>query len=139
MQRYVPARAFVPTALALLATVLLVSGCFSGLGGLTGQQPTPILKTQASFSPDGTKIAFISTATGEAQIYVADADGSNVKQLTTGSTNAQPMWAPDGRRILFSSNRASKNGNEFELYVMNSDGSDQRMLAITLPAAPPAK
>jgi TolB protein len=144
MHNTVSRRAVAMTAVALVATVLLVSGCFSGLGGLGGlgqQQASPILKTQASFSPDGSRIAFISTATGEAQIYVAAADGTNVKQLTTGSTNAQPMWAPDGSRLLFSSNRASKDGNEFELYVMNADGSDQRMLNITLPAAPakPAK
>ena len=122
-------------ALTVTAAVLALAGCFPGLSGLAGgQQPTPILKTQASFSPDGTKIAFISTASGEAQIFVADADGTNVKQLTTGSTNAQPMWSPDGTRILFSSNRQKAGGTEFELYVMNADGSDQRLIPIELPA-----
>ena len=135
MPTVVSKRSRVVTFVALTVTVLLVSGCFSGLGGLGAQQASPILKTQASFSPDGTRIAFISTASGEAQIYVASADGTNVKRLTTGSVNAQPMWSPDGSRILFSSNRASKDGNEFELYVMYADGSDQRMISITLPEA----
>lgn len=125
-------------ALALVTTILLLGGCFSGLSGLTGaNQQTTILKTQASFSPDGTKIAFISTASGEAQIYVANADGTNVKQLTSGAVNAQPVWSPDGTRIMFSSNRAKKDGTEYELYTMNADGSDQQMLQIFLPAAAP--
>jgi Tol biopolymer transport system component len=129
-------RSAITFAAAAAITVVLLSGCFPGLGGLAGQQqPTPILKTQASFSPDGTRISFISTATGEAQIYVASADGTNVKQLTSGSTNAQPTWSPDGRTILFSSNRTKKGSNEFELFVMNADGSDQRQLTIELPAA----
>jgi Tol biopolymer transport system component len=124
----------IAAVLTLVAVSFMLSGCFGGLPGMTGQQQT-ILKTQASFSPDGTRISFISTVTGEAQIYVANADGSDVKQLTTGSTNAQPVWSPDGTRILFSSNRAKKDGTEFELYIMNADGSDQRMLQITMPEA----
>jgi len=122
-------------AAAVLAASLALGGCFPGLGGLTSQQETPILKTQATFSPDGTRIAFISTATGEAQVYVANADGSNVKQLTSGSTNAQPVWSPDGSRIMFSSNRQKPGGNEFELFIMNADGTDQKLIPIELPAA----
>jgi Tol biopolymer transport system component len=128
-------RSAIALAAAAAITVVLLAGCFPGLGGLTGQQqPTPVLKTQASFSPDGTKIAFISTASGEAQIYVANADGTNVRQLTSGSTNAQPTWSPDGTLILFSSNRSKKASNEFELFLMNADGSGQRQLSIELPA-----
>lgn len=134
MTRIVSKRTVALIGGALAAALLLLSGCFSGLG-MGQQQPTPVLKTQASFSPDGTKIAFISTVSGEAQIYLADADGTNVKRLTTGSTNAQPTWSPDGSRLLFSSNRQSKGGNEFELFIMNADGSDQRMIAIEMPPA----
>jgi dipeptidyl aminopeptidase/acylaminoacyl peptidase len=136
MTRIVSKRTIAMTGIALAAALVLLSGCFSGLGlGGGGQQPTPVLKTQASFSPDGMKLAFISTVSGEAQIYLANADGTNVKRLTTGSTNAQPTWSPDGSRILFSSNRQSKAGNEFELFIMNADGSDQKMIAIEIPAA----
>jgi len=121
-------------AVVCLAVLLTLTGCFPGLG-MGAQQPTPILKTQASFSPDGTRIAFISTLSGKAQIYMANADGSGVRQLTTGSTNAQPAWSPDGTRILFASNRDKKDENEFELYVMNADGTDQKLISIEIPQA----
>lgn len=122
-------------ALALAATTL--TGCFPGLGGM--QQPTTVLKaSQASFSPDGTRIVFISVVNNKAQIYLADADGSNVRQLTTdASTNAQPAWSPDGSKILFNSNRGSPDGSVFELYIMNADGSDQKLLPLVIPATKP--
>jgi hypothetical protein len=54
-----------------------------------------------------------------------DADGSNVVQVTnTNAVEEHPTWSADGTRIVFSSTR---DGN-FELYVMNVDGSSQTRL-----------
>ena len=54
-----------------------------------------------------------------------NADGSNQHRLTGRSlVNRSPAWSPDGRTIAFDSNRA---GN-YEIYVMNVDGSHQRRL-----------
>jgi Tol biopolymer transport system component len=53
-------------------------------------------------SPDGRRIAFLSTRTGNLEIWVADADGNNPVQVTRlGSQQvAAPSWSPDSRRIL---------------------------------------
>jgi TolB protein len=68
-------------------------------------------------------IAFDSNRDGNYEIYVMNADGSGVRQVTTGG-GADPAWSPDGTKIAFESDR---DGN-FEIYVMNSDGSDLRRL-----------
>ena len=55
-------------------------------------------------------------------IYVIDADGKNQRRLTKNtSRNTDPSWSPDGKRIVFVSNR---DGN-YEIYVMNADGARQ--------------
>ena len=60
-------------------------------------------------------------------IYLLDPTGTEaVVRLTEGSEwNMNPVWSPDGSRIAFSSTR---DGNAFELYVMNADGSEQTRL-----------
>lgn len=77
------------------------------------------------WSPDGSKIAFVSNRDGKAEIYLMDADGNNVGRLTNNSADdSTPAWSPDGSRIAFQTNR---DGNE-EIYVMNADGSNQKRL-----------
>ncbi|MDQ0582925.1 cell wall-binding repeat-containing protein [Streptomyces rishiriensis] len=58
---------------------------------------------QPAWSPDGTKLAFVREDTdGNPQIFTANADGTDVKQLTTGPRRyAAPSWSPTGKRILF--------------------------------------
>jgi len=79
----------------------------------------------ASWSPDGSSIAFESTRDGDADIYVASADGTAVRRLTTApGVDEDPAWSPDGRFIAFDSAR----GGSFELYVMAADGGAQTRL-----------
>ncbi|MGA7409876.1 MAG: S41 family peptidase, partial [Bryobacteraceae bacterium] len=57
------------------------------------------------WSPDGTKVAFISDATGEEEIWVVAQDGlSPAEQITSGghAFRYDPKWSPDGTRIAFS-------------------------------------
>lgn len=65
---------------------------------------------QPTFSPDGKKIAYFSDETREQQLYIADADGSNSRQITTDGNRQlrRIRWSPDGKRIVLtdSENRA---------------------------------
>ena len=70
----------------------------------------PTRYTQPDWSPDGMKIACTQTKpqkNGKTKsIWVMDADGSNLVQLTQNtSNNEQPVWSPDGKRIAFVSDR----------------------------------
>lgn len=96
----------------------------------------------AWFSPDGKKIIWRASrpTTPEAvaeykdllsqgmvaptsmEVWTADADGSNAKQITSlGQANWAPNFMPDGR-VIFCSNHEYKRGFPFNMYVMNADG-----------------
>jgi len=80
----------------------------------------------ADWSPDGTKIAFMSNVgTSQWVIYVMNADCSGLKQLTNGpGEDGGPRWSPDGNKIAFTSDRSG----QAEIYLMNADGSQQTKL-----------
>ncbi len=68
-------------------------------------------------------------------IWVMNSDGSDKRRLTdNGATNWAPSWHPDGKRIIFSSNMDDWRddyktyGHNFELYLINSDGSGLQRL-----------
>jgi len=52
-------------------------------------------------SPDSTRIAFDSDRDGVRGVYVANADGQNVKRVSGDGFGAVPSWSPDGRRLAF--------------------------------------
>ena len=55
-----------------------------------------------NWSPDGNHLAFVSERSGESQLYLADAAGGNLTQLTqTSGVKSDPTWSPDGNRIAF--------------------------------------
>ncbi len=96
-----------------------------------GRDRRPITDTWATnvhprFSPDGSKIVFVSDRDMQAEIYVMDADGGNQTRLTNSPAfDLDPVWSPDGNKIAFMSNRL----DSFDIFVMNSDGSGMRVLA----------
>jgi len=58
------------------------------------------------------------------ELFVADADGSHAKQITNfGCASFAPTFTPDGKQILFSSNKHNCDGRKFELYLINIDGT----------------
>lgn len=58
------------------------------------------------------------------ELFVADSDGKNVRQITNfGCASFAPTFTPDGKKILFSSNKHDCDGRKFELYMVNLDGS----------------
>lgn len=69
------------------------------------------------------------------ELYVAKADGSGAKQITdNGAANFAPFFTPDGKRIIYSSNVLDPRGREFDLFIVNKDGSGERERITTAPA-----
>jgi Tol biopolymer transport system component len=79
------------------------------------------------WSPDGERIAFtVSPALPQADanwdVYVVNADGSHMMRLTNDPARDELIgWTPDGRQILFSSERSGRS----ETYIMHADGKQQ--------------
>ncbi|MGH3071981.1 MAG: TolB family protein [Gaiellaceae bacterium] len=74
-----------------------------------------------SWSPDGSRIAFVSVRSGDEEIYVARADGTGVTRLTRlPGADLSPAWSSDGRQIAWS--------HTGEIWTMASHGSGQRRL-----------
>lgn len=92
-------------------------------------------EAQASWSPDGSRVAFRVGTAGTSdvlQVAVMNADGSGRTVLTGGDHhNSQPAWSPDGRQIVF---RHSVPGSELsgDIWIMGADGSSPQPL-IALP------
>jgi WD40 repeat protein len=64
--------------------------------------------TGPSYSPDDSHIVFSGTHGGVTDLYIVDADGKNLRQLTNDLYgDLQPSWSPDGKRIAFATDRAS--------------------------------
>jgi Tol biopolymer transport system component len=82
-----------------------------------------------AWSHNGKKMAFgASSNTGKnsySQIYAANPDGSHQVRLTNDAFDDWgPAWSPDDSKIVFASNR----GGQYNLYVMNADGSNETRL-----------
>ncbi|MBT0585331.1 S41 family peptidase [Alteromonas oceanisediminis] len=93
------------------------------------------------FSPDGQKIAFSAEYNGSRQVYVMNADGSGVKQLTYYN-DVGPMpprggydyrildWTPDGKQILFRANRLPWGQRMGRPYLVSIDGGIEQPIAV---------
>ena len=81
------------------------------------------------FSPDGSRIAFVTNRDGNTEIYVMNRDGSNVRRLTNHAAyESTPTWSPNGQQIAFTSDRSGKA----QVYIMNAaDGSNVRRLTVS--------
>ena len=59
-----------------------------------------------AFSPDGKHLAFITNRDGNLELYIADSDGGNLRNLSRhAGRDVRPSWSPDGTRIAFESDR----------------------------------
>ena len=95
----------------------------SGAARLTDDPADDLLP---SWSPDGSRVAFVSVRDGNLDIYAMNADGSGAARLTDNpADDLSPSWSPDGSRVAFASNR----DGDFKIYAMNADGSGAERLA----------
>lgn len=97
--------------------------------------PTPTLISTEVEAPDiefGGCLLFISNRSGDFEIYQVQKNVANLYQLTNSpGLDIDPAWSPDGAQIAFASNR--EEGTGFQVYVMNADGSGQKMLGPVQP------
>jgi TolB protein len=78
-----------------------------------------------SFSPDGRSLAFASNRSGNMDVWVAAADGSGARRLTTTrASDTAPCWSPTGQEIAFTSDRAGTP----QLWIMDAEGLNVRRL-----------
>ena len=82
-------------------------------------------ESQADYSPDGMRVAFRSSRSGRAELWIANADGTSPVQLTHGGAMpTAPRWSPDGKRIAF----AKRPGGNADVYVVDAQGGEPRRL-----------
>ena len=92
-----------------------------------------------AWSPDGSQIAFSSNRDSGAladpsDIYVMDADGGNVVNLTNNSDIATlPTWSPDGSRIAFQNTLEGSHWKDIDIYVMDANGGNKVNLTTNNP------
>lgn len=66
---------------------------------------------------------------GQLEIYIMNADGSNIRQVTNnGAANFGPYFLPDNKRIIYCSNQADPKGRNFDLFLINSDGTGNEQI-----------
>jgi len=86
----------------------------------------PGIEVSGAVSPEGSRVAFISDRDGNLELYVANADGSDPRRLTTTDAREdQPSWSPDGRQIAYV---VSAAGQRPQVWVISADGSNPRQL-----------
>ena len=72
------------------------------------------------------RLAFHATTDGKSDIWVAAADGSDPRRLTTAPGDEQmPSWSPDGRTLAF----VSRLDGRYAIHVINADGTGERCVA----------
>ena len=90
-------------------------------GHILRMTDNPGVDSQAAWDPAMQRVAFTSNRDGQNEIYMMNADGTNLINLTNNpADDQQPAWSVDGQWITFSSNR---DGN-YEIYTLRVNGPD---------------
>ena len=88
-----------------------------------GENPRPLTfrdDIDPTWSPDGSRIAFASSRNGQRQLYVMDADGSKIRQVTDlNDMGGRSTWSPDGTQLAFYRGPAG----DHNIYIINIDGT----------------
>jgi TolB protein len=101
----------------------LATGQRSVVAGYSG------LNTSAAVSPDGSRVAMILSKSGSPNVWVANANGSGLKKLTSGIEDSSPCWSPDGQWICFATKYHERRrlakipANGGEVQYLNTSGA----------------
>jgi Tol biopolymer transport system component len=89
--------------------------------------------SQPAFSPDGRRIAFTSDRDGSDNLWIANADGSEPKQLSKDKDGdfISPAWTPDGEYVLVS--RCSQGLGVHEIWMYNIHGGSGVQVTKSIP------
>ncbi len=116
-------------------SVRIVTAAFAALLLLT------VVPASATVSGENGRIAYVSLADGDSDIYAVNPDGTGVVQLTNAPDQSgspvrdeKPTWSPDGRSIAFTRTISVLDGSEITdqrtIWTMAADGSHQQMVAV---------
>lgn len=98
----------------LAFTIIVLTGEFT-----LSPQRLQVIQAQSD------RILFVSEREGNKDIFIADSDGGNAEALTDSpEEESYPAWGPDRTQIAFT----AQSDESFNLYIMNTDGSDKRAL-----------
>ena len=100
----------------------------SGLKQIT---PWGISTGDADWAPDGKKLVVYVDNTCPTEIYTVDPDGKNLKHITHNTCQggiADPVWSPNGKKILFGQARDFNGAFAFGLATMKPDGTDRHFI-----------
>jgi Tol biopolymer transport system component len=122
---------------AAVLFVLALSGCQTGTSGkhtgtsevaATNKTVAPSSTAQPAAAEAASKIAFISNRTGTYNVYVVNADGDGLRQLTRFRSGdlGRPVLSPDGKSVVF--NRSRTADADSDLWIVGSDGRGLRDL-----------
>ena len=125
-----------------------------------GEEPTLFIAVsydaEATVSPQGDKVVFTSTRSGDLELYTCDIDGSNIQQVTSElGYDGGAFFSPDGQYLVWRASRPAEGEGRrlpqasfrtrpttaMELFIAKVDGSEQRQITNTVapigPVFPP--
>src|SRR5882762_4028402 len=98
----------------------------SNLAQLTKLTADTSSASDPAFSPDGSRIAYVSQRDGNAEIYVMNADGTGAARVTNDpQPDGRPAFTPDGQAIVFHSSRAAPPApaGKQQIWTVSLDGT----------------
>ena len=118
----------IPDPIFTLGDYVLVVRNADGSGGRALAYLNHVFVPVPSWSPDGSRIAFVSNVVGSGlQIFVVNADGTGLRQFANLSVNIGVAWSPDGSKIALS----AYGGAKYNIFVLDVNDATRTQLTST--------